>query len=154
MVESTRRYTRTPEERADQARSWNRPDTHFFAAGACHVLADAAAELTDRIGELVVIEPVGDRPGLHAYYRLDGRSFDFNGWADEADLLATTWADYRADDPTWEATISVVDGGLEALCRHYPMRPPEAFAQPPKSRALAYARRLGITLPPDRGPQV
>ena len=141
-------------ERVDQIRSWNRPDKHFFAAGACHILADAAAELTGRIGELVVIEPAGDRPGLHAYYRLDGRSFDFNGWADEADLLAATWDDYRADDPAWEATISVIDGGLKAVCRRHPMRSPEAFAQPPKPRALAYAHRLGVAVPHDRRPQV
>lgn len=105
-------YRRTPEQVADPALAWQRPDRAFFAAGACHILAQ---QITTRLPGLRVIHlrPHDARPGSHVYATDGHRAFDFNGWSIEADLVAANVTAGRASDPSWDCDLVVVEGDLD-----------------------------------------
>ena len=123
---------------------WDRPDRNFFAAGACHILAFVAAELDGWRGEIATLVPSTGHRGLHTYYRVDDRAFDFNGWSDEAELLDATRADYRIADPSWEADVVLTDLDLAGYCERFPVRARGDYDADPWARADAYARRAGL----------
>lgn len=105
-------FGRTPEQVADPALAWQRPDRAFFAAGACHILAE---QITRRLPDLRVVHlrPHDDRPGSHVFATDGTDAFDFNGWTTEADLIAANVNACRAGDPTWSHELVVVEGDLD-----------------------------------------
>jgi hypothetical protein len=88
------RFAHTPQERADPLLSWQRPDQGFFAAGACHILAWAFADLHRGEGfEVVALRWVGERCANHVIASDGHWAFDHAGWNLEADIVAAMTAD-------------------------------------------------------------
>lgn len=105
-------FRRTPEQVADPALAWQRPDRAFFAAGACHILAQ---QITTRLPGLRIIHlrPRDAGPGSHVFATDGHHAFDFNGWSSEPDLIAVNVNACRAGDPTWDYDLVVVEGDLD-----------------------------------------
>lgn len=82
--------------------------------------------------------------GFHLYYRLGTDVFDFNGWSTESDLLAAIRFDYSTRYSGWDFDLVVVETSLEEFCREFGHRPPRDFFSSPTSRALSYARTMGV----------
>jgi len=149
MYESSIKYHRTPEEKADQLLSWKRSDKAFFAAGACHILAIAFKELyPDRNLELVFICPKNNAKGSHVYV-LDGEwVFDFNGWTKEKELLEVTKSEHKKlHSPDWDYDKIVIREDLETFCKNNNHRLPAHFAYLPWERAHNYIKQFS-DIPP------
>lgn len=139
-------FDRTPEERRDKFKSWARDDQAFFAAGACHILADLFVELHHHEGfKMVYIKPDGDFPGSHVYASDGTWAFDHNGWTKEENLLAVTEAAYTERYPGWSYTKDTIEFAIDALenfCRANKHRMPGQFAHLPWERAYEYIQRF------------
>src|ERR1044072_3763268 len=95
-------FDRTPEERKDPFLSWRRTDQAFFAAGACHILAELFRQLHQDEGfEIIYLKPLAGLPGNHVYVSNSTWAFDHNGWTREAELLVATKAAYQRRYPGW-----------------------------------------------------
>ena len=140
MLESPLPYTRTAGERRDQRLSWRRPDRSFFASGACHILAFATAKRYAD-AEIVSIVPEAGTAGSHVYARNGQRVFDFNGWTDEAELLAVIERDYQQHDPNWAYEPVVSELGIVEFCSEFQARLPADFLRSPWRRARRYVGR-------------
>jgi hypothetical protein len=139
----TRLYARTPEERADQATSWARPDHAFFAAGACHVLAWSFLDAYPDAGFLAVGLRVVGHPNASHVYVSDGTwAFDHNGWTYEAELLAVTRADYATHQPGAVLERLALGFDLAAFCAAHNSRLPAQYAHDPRPRARSYLARF------------
>ncbi len=152
MYESGIKYTRTPQERVDEELSWKRPDTAFFAAGACHILAFTFQDMFPDLNiQIKHIMPAARFNGAGSHvYALEGEwAFDFNGWSKESELLAATEEAYRAAHPGWEYELVTFTDDLEASCEKYSHRKPEDFAHLPFERAEAFIRQFD-SRPPQR----
>ena len=73
----------------DPARRWHRPDRHFFANGACQVLAFAFLERYPDLGfRARWIKPAAGFTGNHIYVTNGINAFDYHGFTTEQRLLA------------------------------------------------------------------
>src|SRR6476620_1150258 len=73
----------------DPARRWHRPDRHFFANGACQVLAFAFLERYPDLGfRARWINPAPGFIGNHIYVTDGVNAFDYHGLTTEQLLLA------------------------------------------------------------------
>jgi hypothetical protein len=73
----------------DPTRRWHRPDRHFFANGACQVLAFAFMERYPDLGfHARWIKPAPGFTGNHIYVTDGINAFDYHGLATEQRLLA------------------------------------------------------------------
>jgi hypothetical protein len=73
----------------DPVRRWHRPDRHFFANGACQVLAFAFLERYPDIGfNARWIKPATGFIGHHIYVTDGVNAFDYHGLTTEQRLLA------------------------------------------------------------------
>jgi hypothetical protein len=73
----------------DPLRRWHRPDRHFFANGACQVLAFAFLERYPDMGlHARWIKPAAGFTGNHIYVTDGINAFDYHGLATEQRLLA------------------------------------------------------------------
>lgn len=89
-------FDRTPEEKRDIFKSWARDDQAFFAAGACHILADLFVQLhMNEDFKMVFIKPAEGFPGNHVYASDSVWAFDHNGWTKEENLLRETQKSLR-----------------------------------------------------------
>ncbi len=145
-------FDRTPEERRDKFKFWDRPDRAFFAAGACHILADLFAELHMHEGyRMIYIEPAeGFDEGTHVFASNGIWAFDHNGWTKEKELLAATEAAYIKKYPGWTYTKYLIELGLTSLedfCRANNHRLPWQYAQLPWKRAYQYIQQFPDTPP-------
>jgi hypothetical protein len=147
-------FDRTPEERRDKFKSWVRPDRAFFAAGACHILADLFVELHAHEGyKMVFIKPGAGFPGTHVFASNGIWAFDHNGWTKEAVLLAATEAAYTQKYPGWTYTKQAIEpgiGALENFCKANNHRLPWQYAHLPWERAYQYIQQFPITPPSDK----
>jgi|SRR6185436_11835450 len=149
MYETSIKYHRTPEERADQFLSWKRSDKAFFSNGACHILAFTFTYLhPDRNLELVFIRPKNNSKGNHMYV-LDGEwAFDFNGWTKEKELLEVTKSEHqKLHSPDWDYDKVIIKEDLETFCKNNNHRPPAYFAYLPWERTYNYIKQFG-SMPP------
>lgn len=139
MYKPSLQFERTPKEMKDIFKSWERSDQAFFAAGACHILADLFMQMHPRENfKMVHIKPLGGFPGNHAYVSNDEWAFDHNGWTKESELLETTEAAYRAKYPEWEYERIIIKHSatsLEDFCRENNHRLPWQYAYLPWERA-------------------
>lgn len=92
--------------KSDPERRWHRPDRHFFANGACHILAYAFLERYPGLGfHARWIKPAKDYVGNHIFVT-DGRNaFDYHGLTTEAALLSLIVRRARRLLSGWEATL-------------------------------------------------
>jgi len=73
----------------DPLRRWHRPDRHFFANGACQVLAFAFLERYPDMGfHARWIKPAAGFTGTHIYVTDGINAFDYHGLTTEQRLLA------------------------------------------------------------------
>lgn len=96
-------FDRTPEERKDPFLFWQREDQPFFAAGACHILAEMFRQLHQ--GEdlqMIFMKGKHDYPGAHVYIRYGKWMFDHNGWTLEKEMIKTTRTGFRKRHPGWD----------------------------------------------------
>jgi len=92
--------------KADPVRHWHRPDRHFFANGACQVLAFAFLERYPALGfHARWIKPAAGFTGNHIYVTDGIKAFDYHGLTPEARLLAFSFARGRRFFSGWEATL-------------------------------------------------
>jgi hypothetical protein len=137
-------YERTSAERADPFLSWAREDKAFFAAGACHILADLFIQLhMGESFETVYIRPQNSTHGHHVYATNGTWAFDFNGWTKEAELLDAYAKAYVSKFPGWKYDRIVIKDGLEVFCRDNYHRLPWQFPYLPWERAYKYIKQFG-----------
>lgn len=139
VYESPGVHRRSGAERRDQVLSWQRSDSAFFAAGACHILAFEFLRRPDTQR----FEAVGlQRPGASFFdhvYVSDGLwAFDYYGWTPESELITEILKFETASDPCLSLERIVIDGDFEALCTKYRHRRPSDFAADPRPRARQY----------------
>jgi hypothetical protein len=98
----------------DPFRRWHRPDRHFFANGACQVLAYAFLErYPDLDFHARWIKPAAGFSGNHIYVTDGINAFDYHGVTTEQRLLAFGFKRGRRFFPGWDATL--VDLPAEVL---------------------------------------
>ena len=90
----------------DPVRRWYRPDRHFFANGACQVLAFAFLErYPDLEFRARWIKPAAGFSGNHIYVTDGINAFDYHGLTTEQRLLALAFRRGRrffpAGTPRW-----------------------------------------------------
>lgn len=107
-------YFAKTDVKPDPVRRWHRPDRHFFANGACHILAFAFLERHAPLGyHARWIKPAGGFSGNHIYVTNDRTAFDYHGLVDEQRLLALVHRRARRFFPGWDATL--IDLPADAL---------------------------------------
>ena len=142
MYKPTLYYKRTPQQRADKFLSWNRDDTSFFAAGACHILAYQFMELhsINKKYNIIGLKSVHDT-NVHNVFVSDGTwAFDYAGWTLEDELLAETKMAHTAVNKDWEYEKVLITEDLETFCKQYNHRAPAHFAYLPWERAYKYIK--------------
>lgn len=139
-------FDRTAEERKDPFLSWARDDQAFFAAGACHILAEMFRQLHYGEGyKMIFIKPKDNKPGMHVYVTNGVWAFDHNGWTLEEELLRVTKTAYAKRYEGWDFERIVVGdelGSFEAFCHENNHRLPWQFAYLPWERAHAYIKKF------------
>ncbi len=141
-------FDRTPEERRDPFVFWQREDQPFFAAGACHILAEMFRQLHQ--GEdfqVIFMKGKNGHPGKHVYISYGEWIFDHNGWTLEKEMIDTVRAGFTERYPGWDFEQIVVKEDLEAFCRNNNHRQPWQFAYLPWERAYNYIKQFP-NLPP------
>lgn len=135
-------FERTPEEYRDPFLSWQRDDQPFFAAGACHILAELFIQLhPDQNFTMIHIKPGEGFSGNHVYASDGTWAFDHNGWTLESDLLEATTAAYTKKYPGWHyerVNIEPTGESLEKFCKANNHRLPWQYAHLPWERAYNY----------------
>jgi hypothetical protein len=87
-------------------RRWHRPDRHFFANGACQVLAFAFLERYPGLGfHARWIKPAAGFSGNHIYVTDGISAFDYHGVVTERRLLSFGFKRARRFFPGWDATL-------------------------------------------------
>lgn len=139
-------FDRTPEQKRDIFAAWARDDQAFFAAGACHILADLFLQMHQGQGfKMIFIKPVEGFPGAHVYASDGTWAFDHNGWTKEAELVAVTKKAYQAVYPGWKCQKIVIEysiTSLEDFCKANTHRLPWQFAYLPWERAFNYINKF------------
>jgi hypothetical protein len=134
----------------DPFRRWHRPDRHFFANGACQVLAFAFLERYPDLGfHARWIKPASSFTGDHIYVTDGITAFDYHGLTTERRLLAFGFERARRFFPGWDATL--VDLPNDALVSERRsrqieglwLREPKQFLHDALPRARAFLDRFG-----------
>jgi hypothetical protein len=134
----------------DPVRRWHRPDRHFFANGACQVLAHAFLE-TYRDLEFRArwIKPASGHIGNHIYVTDGIVAFDYHGLTTEDRLLSLAFRRGRRFFPGWDATLVNLPADVlvsESKSRTYEglwLREPNQFLHDAMPRARAFVQRFG-----------
>jgi hypothetical protein len=141
-------FARTPKESRDSFLFWQREDQPFFAAGACHILAEMFRQLHH--GEefdIVFIKPNGGKPGTHVYISYGKWAFDHNGWTLEEEMISAIRTAYGGHHPGWDFERIIIMDDIETFCRNNNHRQPWQFAHLPWERAYKYIKQFP-NLPP------
>lgn len=139
-------FDRTTEERTNIFKCWERDDQAFFAAGACHILADLFVQIHQNEGfKMIYIKPASGFAGNHVYASDGEWAFDHNGWTKEAELLHITETAYSKKYPGWRYEKIILEPGIDTLekfCKENYHRLPWQYAFLPWERAYAYINRF------------
>jgi hypothetical protein len=134
----------------DPVRQWHRPDRHFFANGACQVLAFTFLERYPDLGfHARWIKPAVGFTGNHIYVTDGINAFDYHGLTTEARLLAFGFERGQRFFPGWDATL--VDLPTEVLVSEQRsrqieglwLREPGQFLHDALPRARSFLDRFG-----------
>ena len=134
----------------DPAGRWHRPDRHFFANGACQVLAFAFLERYPDLGfHARWIKPAAGFTGNHIYVTDGINAFDYHGLTTEQRLLALGFKRGRRFFPGWDATL--VDLPADVLVSEQRsrqieglwLREPKQFLHDALPRARNFLDRFG-----------
>ncbi|MFZ1458252.1 MAG: hypothetical protein WAT17_00005 [Candidatus Saccharimonadales bacterium] len=144
-------FERTAEERRDMFASWQREDQAFFAAGACHILANLFVQLHGHEGyTMIFIKPETGFSGNHMFASNGTWAFDHNGWTTEKELLEETENTMRTRFPEWSYERCVIENSITALedfCKANNHRLPWQYAHLPWERAYKYIQQFSPTPP-------
>ena len=136
---------RTPEEKADLASSWSRPDVEFFACGACHVLAAAfLLEYPEAGFHPWRIAPSAGHRGGHVVVVHGDLVFDWAGYERRDAFLADYFGSMRSIFPDWDARFVPAESdpiGWD-FCGLHNHRHPSQFPHDPLPRARAFASKF------------
>jgi hypothetical protein len=139
-------FERSLEEKTDPFKSWARSDQAFFAAGACHILADLFVQLHQKDGfKMVFIKPADGFSGNHVYASDGEWAFDHNGWTRENELIVAVEAAYKERFSGWNYEKLVIEQSitsLEEFCKTFNHRLPWQFAYLPWERAYNYIAKF------------
>lgn len=142
-------FDRTDEEKRDMFKSWARSDQAFFAAGACHILAEVFVQLHQHENfKMIHIKPNQGFTGNHVYASDGEWAFDHNGWTKEKLLLETTERAYKEKYPGWGYTrisIEPTMTSLEDFCKNNYHRLPWQYAYLPWERAYKYIATFPVS---------
>lgn len=134
----------------DPIRRWHRPDRHFFANGACQVLAFAFLERYPDLGfHARWIKPATGYTGNHIYVTDEINAFDYNGLTTEQRLLAFGFKRGQRFFPGWDATLMDLSADVlvsEQRSREIEglwLREPTQFLYEALPRARAFLDRFG-----------
>jgi hypothetical protein len=134
----------------DPVLRWHRSDRHFFANGACQVLAHAFLEIyQDLEFRARWITPASGYIGNHIYVTDGVVAFDYHGLTTEARLLSLAFRRGRRFFPGWEATLVDLPADVlvsEARSRTYEglwLREPNQFLHDAMPRARTFVQRFG-----------
>jgi hypothetical protein len=136
--------------KSDPVRRWHRPDRHFFANGACQILAFAFLERYPDLGfHARWIKPAAGFNGNHIYVTNGINAFDYHGLTTEQRLLALCFKRGQRFLPGWDATL--VDLPTEALVSEQRsreidglwLREPKQFLYDAMPRAQDFLARFG-----------
>jgi hypothetical protein len=136
--------------KGDPVRRWYRPDRHFFANGACQVLAYAFLESYPDLGfHACWIKPASGYSGNHIFVTDGEWAFDYHGLSAEDRLLSLAFRRARRFFPGWDATL--VDLPPEVLISETKsrqieglwLREPKQFLHDALPRAHAFLGRFG-----------
>ena len=134
----------------DPVRRWDRPDRHFFANGACQILAFAFLERYPDLGfHARWIKPATGFIGHHIYVTDGINAFDYHGLTTEQRLLAFGFRRGQRFFPGWDATL--VDLPMDVLVSEQRsrqieglwLREPKQFLYDPLPRARTFLDRFG-----------
>jgi hypothetical protein len=134
----------------DPVRRWHRPDRHFFANGACQVLAYAFLQTYPDLGfGARWIKPASGYVGNHIYVTDGVVAFDYHGLTAEDRLLALAFRRGRRFFPGWDASLIDLPADVlisEIKSRTYEglwLREPDQFLHDAMPRARAFVNRFG-----------
>lgn len=129
----------------DLAQSWNRSDRAFFAAGACHILADAFLRRfpASAFHATLICPPEGAR-GSHVFVSDGTLLFDYHGFSAHDRFVRFYSRHLQRRFPGWQADfVPLSDSPASAeFCRRYHHREPAHFLYDPRPRAEAFLSRL------------
>jgi hypothetical protein len=133
----------------DPVRRWHRPDRHFFANGACQVLAHAFLEMYRELDfRARWIKPVSPHIGNHIYVTDGVVAFDYHGLTTEERLLSLAFRRGRRFFRGWDATLIDLPADVlvsESRSRTYEglwLREPNQFLHDAMPRARAFVQRF------------
>jgi hypothetical protein len=134
----------------DPVRQWHRPDRHFFANGACQVLAHVFLERHDDIGfRARWIKPKAGFSGNHIYVTDGINAFDYHGLTTEARLVMLAFRRGSRFFNGWDATLVDLPADVltsEERSRQIEglwLRQPDQFLHDALPRAQAFLDRFG-----------
>lgn len=134
----------------DPVRRWHRPDRHFFANGACQVLAFAFLERYSDLGfRARWIKPALGFPGNHIFVTDGQNAFDYHGLTTEPHLLSLCFRRARRLYPGWNATLVNLPTDVlisEQHSRQFEglwLREPKQFLRDAMPRAHAFLDGFG-----------
>ncbi len=124
--------------------SWRRPDSAFFAAGACHVLAAAFIEEYPREGfAAYVIRPERGYRGSHVFTAKGDVAFDWKGYRPRSQLEREYLDTLRSFFGEWRGSVVRVEDPISwEFCRVHRHRHPSQFFSCPLGRARQFVRRF------------
>ena len=134
----------------DPDKRWHRPDRHFFANGACQILAYAFLERYPDIGfRARWIKPAVGFAGNHIYVTDGINAFDYHGLTTEQRLLAFGFTRGRRFFPGWDAALVNLPTDALVSERHSRkieglfLREPKQFLYDALPRARKFLDRFG-----------
>lgn len=142
-------YVLKPGTKQDRLRHWALPDRHFFASGACHILAHTFMETYPDAGyEPIWIEPARGFTGNHIVAVRGEYAFDYHGYTLWPRLLAHMTAKAQRWWPGWSATLVslpkqvLVSEPLSRTVDGLWLREPGQFPYDPVPRAQCFVCRF------------
>jgi len=139
MSRTSRSLAETRQQRSKE--DWERPDSLFFAAGACHILAHVFMELYPSSGfHPFIIVPKNHARGYHVFVSRNEVAFDAQGYRSRAELIATHVDRRHRRDPAWEYLIVALDVPVVTpdFCAKYGHLSFDEYHRNPELRALVY----------------
>jgi hypothetical protein len=138
---------------------WERPDSLFFLAGACHILAHVFMESYPSSGfGPFIIAPKKHVWGYHVFVSRNDVAFDARGYCSRAELIATHVDRQHRRDPAWDHRIVALDVPVVTpdFCAKYGHLSFDDYHRNPARRALMYLAAFpspGTELPGTGGPR-
>ena len=138
---------RTAEQKDNLRASFLRPDRPFFAAGACHILAQAFLDSVDSNDwKASLILPHQGFRGTHVFAGNDRYVFDYHGFTLIDRYHNHYFKKMSQRFSGWKADILQLDVSpiSTEFCTRYHHQLPGQFYKDPMPRAIAFVRKFNV----------